>query len=139
MTTELFYLALTALLTGTLWIPYVVGQVMTNGMLTPANYKDPAAREVPHWAGRCNRAHINAVENFAPFAALVLVIHVTGASTATTVFWTVAFFWLRLAHAVFIILGIPYLRTLVFTIGWIAVVVLFFAALNGPVAPAPAG
>jgi len=34
-----------------------------------------------------------------------------------------AFFWLRLAHAVVYLLGIPYVRTLIFTLG--AVVGMF--------------
>ncbi len=38
MTPDLTYLALTAMLTGALWIPYVVSQVMTNGFLTRENY-----------------------------------------------------------------------------------------------------
>ena len=33
MTTDLKYLAYTALLTAALWIPYVISQVMTNGPL----------------------------------------------------------------------------------------------------------
>jgi len=33
-----------AILTATLWIPYVVCQVMSNGFLAPANYVDPAPR-----------------------------------------------------------------------------------------------
>ena len=73
MSPELKYLALTALLTGSLWIPYIVCQVMTNGTLQPANYVDPTPRPVPLWGQRANRAHINAVETFAPFAALVLI------------------------------------------------------------------
>ena len=34
MSVELTYLALTALLTAALWIPYIVSQVMTNGFLS---------------------------------------------------------------------------------------------------------
>ena len=34
MSPELKYLALTALLTASLWIPYIVAQVMTNGLLS---------------------------------------------------------------------------------------------------------
>jgi hypothetical protein len=37
MTSDLKYLAYTAMLTATLWIPYVVSQVKTNGPLTPGN------------------------------------------------------------------------------------------------------
>jgi hypothetical protein len=45
---------------------------------------------------------------------------------ATTAWCAIAFFWLRLAHAVVYWLGLPFIRTLVFTLGWIVVVVLFF-------------
>jgi hypothetical protein len=37
MSTELKYLALTAMLTASLWIPYIVAQVTTNGLLQPEN------------------------------------------------------------------------------------------------------
>ena len=125
MTTDLTYLAWTALLTASLWIVYIAAQVMTNGFLTPENYLDPKPRPVPLWGERANRAHLNAVESFAPFAALVLIAHVTGRADATTAFCAMAFFWLRLAHAIVYWLGLPFIRTIVFTLGWIAVVVLF--------------
>ncbi len=125
MTTDLHYLAYTALLTASLWIPYIVAQSMTNGLLAPQNYLDPTPRPVPLWGQRANRVHLNAVESFAPFAALVLMAHFVDKADATTAFWAMAFFWLRLAHAVVYWLGLPYIRTLVFTLGWIAVVALF--------------
>jgi uncharacterized MAPEG superfamily protein len=126
MSTDLKYLALTAVLTASLWIPYVVCQVMTNGPLAPPNYIDPTPRSLPLWGKRADRTYINAVETFAPFAALVIAIHLAGKADAMTAFWTMSFFWLRLAHAVVYLLGIPYLRTLIFTLGYVAVVGLFW-------------
>jgi len=126
MTTDLRYLAFTALLTAALWIPYVVAQVSTNGPLRRPNYVDPTQRPLPLWGRRADRAHLNAVEAFAPFAALVLVAHVTGKANAATAFCAASFFWLRLAHAVVYLLGIPYLRTLLFTLGFFAVVGTFW-------------
>ena len=125
MTTDLQYLAYTALLTASLWIVYIAAQVMTNGFLTPENYVDPKPRPVPLWGLRANRAHLNAVESFAPFAALVLIAHVTGRADATTAFCAAAFFWLRLVHAIVYCLAVPFIRTIVFTLGWITLVVLF--------------
>ena len=125
MSTDLKYLAFTAILTASLWIPYIVCQVMTNGFLTRENYVDPKPRPVPLWGVRANRAHLNAVESFAPFAALVLIAHVTGRADATTAFCAAAFFWLRLVHAIVYCLAVPFIRTIVFTLGWIALVVLF--------------
>jgi len=86
MTPDLKYLALTAILTAALWIPYVVCQVMTNGFLEPPNYVDPTARPVPLWGKRADRAYLNAVETFAPFAVLVLIAHVSGKADAMTAF-----------------------------------------------------
>lgn len=125
MSPELKYLALTALLTGSLWIPYVVAQVVTNGPLESANYVDPAPRKVPLWGQRANRAHINAVETFAPFAALVLLVQVAGKNDAMTAFWTTAYFWVRLAHAVIFIAAIPYIRTILFVLGYVCIIGLF--------------
>ncbi len=45
MTTDLWYLALTAMLTAALWIPYIVCQVTTNGPLSGRTTSTP--RPVP--------------------------------------------------------------------------------------------
>ncbi len=130
MSADLKYLAFTAILTASLWIPYIVCQVMTNGNLTPQNYTDPTPRAVPLWGKRADRTYLNAVEAFAPFAALVVVAHLAGKANATTAFWAMAFFWLRFAHAVVYLLGIPYLRTLLFTLGYIAVIGIFWEVVR---------
>lgn len=130
MTTDLTYLALMAFLTGTLWIPYVTAQTITNGNLKPANYRDPTPRPLPPWGIRANRAHINAVENLAPFAALILIAQVTGKADAMTALWAACFFWLRLIHAVVFLLGIPYIRTIVFTLAWVALVGIFWEVIK---------
>ena len=130
MSTDLKYLALTSILTASLWIPYIACQVMTNGNLTPQNYIDPTPRPVPLWGMRANRAYVNAVESFAPFAALVIVAHLTGKANATTAFLATSFFWLRLAHAVVYLLGIPYLRTVIYTLGFVAVIGIFWEVIK---------
>lgn len=130
MTPDLRYLAFTALLTAALWIPYVVAQVSTNGPLRRPNYVDPTARPVPLWGRRADRAQLNAVEAFAPFAALVLVAHLAGKANGVTAFCAAAFFWLRLAHAVVYLLGIPYVRTVLFTLGFFAVTGIFWQVVG---------
>jgi uncharacterized MAPEG superfamily protein len=126
MSTELKYLAYTAILTAALWIPYVAAQVKTNGFLTPGNYLDPTPRPVPLWGKRADRAYLNAVEVFAPFAALVIIAQLSGKANAVTAFWAMSFFWLRLTHAVVYLIGIPYIRTLVFVLGFVAVAGIFW-------------
>jgi uncharacterized MAPEG superfamily protein len=130
MSTDLKYLAYTAMLTAVLWIPYVIAQVATNGFLAPPDYVDPAPRPVPLWGTRAHRAYLNAVECFAPFAALVIIAHIVGKANAMTAFWATCFFWLRLAHAVVYLLAIPYVRTLVFALGFVSVAGIFWEVIK---------
>jgi uncharacterized MAPEG superfamily protein len=125
MSPELKYLALTTMLTASLWIPYIVAQVMTNGPLRPENYVDPTMRPVPLWGQRANRTHINAVETFAPFAALVILVQITNKNDSMTAFWAMSYFWIRLAHAIVFIAAIPYIRTILFVLGYVCVIGLF--------------
>jgi len=130
MSVDLKYLAFTAMLTATLWIPYIVAQVMTNGFLSPQNYVDPTPRPVPFWGQRALRVYLNALETFAPFAALVILIQLTGKANPMTAFWTMSFFWLRVAHAIVFLAAIPYIRTLIFVLGWVTVIGLFYELMK---------
>lgn len=130
MSTEMQYLAWTALLTAALWIPYAVAQVATNGPLKSENFRDPTPRPLPLWGQRAGRVQANAVESFAPYAALVLIVQVTGKADAMTAFWAGLFFWARLAHVVVYLLGLPHVRTLVFVTGFVAVAGLFYEIMR---------
>ena len=124
MKTELFYLLLTAVLTGSLWIPVVVGYVTSRGFLKPTDYV--VAPTLPEWVNRANRTHMNAVESFAPFAAVVLIAHTMGVSTTATQIAAAVYFFARAAHAVVQISGFNLLmaRTGIFSIGWTAFMVI---------------
>lgn len=130
MTPELSWLAYTAVLTALLWIPYIVGLTIQSGGISAGQYRDPTPPELPAWVKRCNRAHLNAVESIAPFAVLVIVLHLAGISTEMTVLWSMIFFYARLAHAVVYWLGIPFLRTLFFALGLISVLGLFYELMT---------
>lgn len=122
MTTELLYLLLTAILTGVLWIPVVIGYVKSRGPLKPSDYVVAPSAPLPAWVNRANRAHVNAVENLVPFAVVVLVAHAAQVSTAVTANAAAVYFYARLAHAVVHITGFSLFRarTLLFTVAWIA-------------------
>ena len=110
MTTELLYLLLTVILTGLLWIPVVIGYVVTRGPLKPDDYKVAPASPLPPWVNRANRAHVNAVENLATFAPVVLIAHAAGVTTATTVIAAAVYFYARVAHALVHITGFSQFR-----------------------------
>ena len=47
-----------------------------------------------------------------------------------TAFWAMSYFWLRVAHAVVFLAGIPYIRTLIFVLGFVCIVGLFWGLIQ---------
>jgi uncharacterized MAPEG superfamily protein len=130
MKPELFWLALTATMTGLFWIPYILNRAARRGI--PGAFQTPKMEEPSvesEWAQRARRAHGNAVENLAVFAALVLVAHLAGVSNPTTSTAAAVYFWARLGHYVVLALGIPYARTLIWTVSWVAEMVIAWQVL----------
>ncbi|CAN5166217.1 hypothetical protein BH24PSE1_BH24PSE1_13110 [soil metagenome] len=70
------------------------------------------------WALRAQRAHINMLESLVVFAILVLVAQATGRLSLTTALGANLFFWGRLAYALIYVVGVPWLRTLVWAISF---------------------
>ena len=81
-------------------------------------------------AGRATRAHRNMLENLPLFAALVLIVHVAGLSTDTSVLGAQIFVIARLAAAIIYIIGIPWLRTAVFGISVVGLVMVAWPILT---------
>jgi uncharacterized MAPEG superfamily protein len=77
------------------------------------------------WAGRAVRAHRNMLESLVLFAVLVLVAQVAGVSNAMTVLGAQLFFWGRVAHAIFYIAGIPWLRTAAWAVSVAGLILIF--------------
>jgi uncharacterized MAPEG superfamily protein len=127
MTRELFWLALTIIMTGLLWIPYIINRSQVRGLM--GSMANPSRNDKPHaaWATRLMFAHDNAVENLAIFAPLVLILNAMDYSTKWTAVACAVFFWARLAHVIVYTLGLPVFRTLAFTIGFLAQAVLALA------------
>src|SRR3954452_9031742 len=127
MTRELFWLTLTVILTGLLWVPYILNRCMVRG-LTGA-MANPSRNDKPHapWANRLMFAHDNAVENLVIFAPLVLILAQIDYSTKWTALACAVFFWSRVVHVIVYTLGLPRFRTVAFTIGFLAQAVLALA------------
>jgi uncharacterized MAPEG superfamily protein len=60
----------------------------------------------------------------------VIVAHIAGKANAMTAFWAVCFFWLRLAHAVVYLLAWPWIRTVIFTLGFVCVAGIFWEIIK---------
>ena len=127
MSRELMWLTFTVILTGVLWIPYVLDRVMVRGLW--GALANPSRDDKPQtpWAQRFYFAHTNAVDNLVVFAPLVLILDNIGYSSRGTVIACAVYFWARLAHAIVYALGVPVLRTLAFCVGFIAQAALVLA------------
>ena len=127
MTKELLWLTLTVILTGVLWIPYILDRIVVRGLM--GAMANPSRNDKPQsaWARRLYFAHTNAVENLIIFAPLVLILDALNYSTKATAIACATYFWARLAHAIVYTLGIPVLRTLAFAVGFACQVVLVLA------------
>ncbi|UWR21463.1 MAPEG family protein [Sulfitobacter sp. S190] len=129
--TELGILTCLALMAATLWVPYIIG---VNRVALPEGAPDPFERPgdlnaLPAWVHRAHRAHLNLLEQFVPFAVLVLLLDRVDGFTALTYWTAIAFFWIRVAHAVGMISGtarMP-LRPILFTLGWVCCLILGYA------------
>jgi uncharacterized MAPEG superfamily protein len=127
MTRELFWLTLTVILTGLLWVPYVLNRIQIRGL--GGAMANPSRDDKPHaeWANRLMFAHDNAIENLVVFAPLILILNAIDYSSSWTVLAAAVYFWARLAHIVIYMFGIPVFRTLTFAIAFFAQAVLALA------------
>ncbi len=94
------------------------------GLVTAAGNRDNLP-PLTGWAGRARRAHANMLENLPLFAALVLVAQVTNHANPMTALGAHLFFWARLIYAIVYVAGIPWLRTIVWVVSVIGMLMIF--------------
>lgn len=129
--TELAVLTYLALFAATLWVPYIVG---ISRLPAIEGAPDPFLRPndlstLPPWIHRAHRAHLNMLEQFVPFAVLVLLVDRMEGFTVLTYWTVIAFFWVRAFHAIGMISGkarMP-LRPILFNLGWLCCMLMGYA------------
>src|SRR5436190_9099233 len=114
MTTDLWMLVATGLLSATIPLVYGAGRAQVTGGLPWAFGNRDTTLEVAPWVHRAVRAHANLTENLAAFAILVLVAQVAGKANSTTALGAEMFFFGRVAHLVTYTAGWIYVRTAMF-------------------------
>ena len=117
MKPELMYLTWVTILTGVLWIPYILDRMVVWGLIDTVSYPAHPKSQSP-WAARLIKAHSNAIENLVIFAVLVLIAQdagVTGGAVATA---AAIYFWARVVHVLAYTFAVPWIRTLAFVVGW---------------------
>jgi uncharacterized MAPEG superfamily protein len=128
-TSELYSLTVVSAATALMWVPYVVARMTTFGVTRAIGIPGPDYLVDAPWADRARRAHLNAIENLAVFAPLVLAGAIVEFSTRVTVLSAQIYVGARLAHYIIYVAGIPVLRTIAFLAGACATLAIAIALL----------
>ena len=124
MTPDLWILLGLALLTELLTGPPLVARCRApGGVKWIFHNRDTELAGVAPWGGRAVRAHANMADNLALYAAVIGIAVATGAANGVTLAAGVVLLVARVVYAVVYIAGIPYLRTAVFAVAQIAMLV----------------
>ncbi|HMK68402.1 MAG TPA: MAPEG family protein [Stellaceae bacterium] len=124
MSPDLKFLVWSIALTAVQMVVAVLAAIQQVGLPELAGNREGLAA-VTGMAGRAHRAHRNMLESLVLFAALVLVAQVTGKANAATALGAQLFFWARLAYAFVYLGGIPWVRTGVWAVSVVGLVMIF--------------
>ena len=128
MTYELWVLALNAVILLVLYGMQGADTVLNAGKWGLGARDE--AREGSVFTGRARRTVQNQVEAMATFAPLVLVAHMLGISDTLTVWGAGLFLGARVFFVPLYLLGVPFLRTLVWGAGFAGTGMIAYAVLT---------
>ena len=123
MTPELTLLVWSAILAFVQMLVAVAGAQLQVGLPVLAGNREDLP-PIVGWAGRARRAQFNMLEYLVLFAILVLVAQIAGKTNAMTLLGCQIFFWARVAYAVVYVVGVPWLRTVVWTVSVIGLLLI---------------
>lgn len=126
MTVDLQMLLWVSVLSVLQAFPYVLALIGKVGPIRAMSYPQKDLADCPDWVQRSKKSHGNMVENIAPFAAIVLIVHVTGSANETTALGAQIFFGARVAMIVGHTAAIPFVRSLAWfvSLGGLAAIIL---------------
>jgi uncharacterized MAPEG superfamily protein len=124
MRPELYLLVWSAVLTFVQMLLAVFGALGQVGLPALAGNRD-GLPDFKGWAGRAQRAHRNMLENLVLFAVLVIVAVLANKTNSTTLLGAQLFFWARLVYAIVYVAGIPWVRTAVWTVSIVGLILIF--------------
>lgn len=91
---------------------------MQRGLQWNASARDGVAEPLTGVAARVDRASRNFLETFVFFAVAVVVVVLVQKTNSWTALGAQMYFWARLAYLPVYAAGIPYLRTLIWAVGF---------------------
>ena len=127
MTTELTYLALTLILALVQVFLPAGARTVEVGSKWNAGARDVTPTSIRPLTGRLERAQANLFETLPLFIGAVLIAHITGAESALTLWGAALYFWARLAYIPLYALGVPVVRSLVWIVSLVGLILILTA------------
>lgn len=113
---------------GLVYVLFAVTLVtLQRGLGWNASNRDGETKPLSGPAARADRASRNFLETFGFFVAAVLAVVLAQRSNAHTVLGVQLYFWARVVYLPVYTIGIPYLRTLVWTVSIVGIVMVLGA------------
>jgi uncharacterized MAPEG superfamily protein len=104
---------------------------LQRGYQWTASPRDEQVEPLRGMAGRLERALGNFSETFPLFAAVVLAAQLAGTHNALTVWGAQLYFWARVVYVPLYAAGVPLIRSLVWNVGTIGIMLLIVALFLG--------
>lgn len=127
MTTELTYLALTLILALVQVFLPAGARTVEFGSKWNAGPRDETPAAKKPLTGRLERAQANLFETLPLFIGAVLIAHVAGQNGALTLWGAALYFWARVVYVPLYAFGVPYVRSLVWTVSFAGLVMILAA------------
>jgi uncharacterized MAPEG superfamily protein len=129
MSIELKMLLFTVALFFVQLVAQIVAEILQHGLGYAVSSRDDW-KNPTGVASRIECAYFNLLETLAPFAALVLIVLYTGNANANTALGAQMYFWGRLLYFPVYISGLPWIRTIVWTISTAGIALIAFEMLK---------
>lgn len=127
MTTELTYLSLTLILALVQIFLPAGARTAEFGLKWNAGPRDKTPSSEKPLTGRLERAQSNLYETLPLFIGAVLIAHLALANGALTVWGSALYFWGRVVFIPLYALGIPFIRSLVWVVSLVGLIMVLAA------------
>ncbi len=126
MSQELLYLFGSLAILLVLILVQAASTVLVNGLSYGLGPRDQPARE-DAFAGRAKRTVNNHIEGLVLFGFAILIVEASGLNSGLTTLGAALYFWARLAYAPIYLLGVPVIRTIVWSVGLVGTLIILYA------------
>jgi uncharacterized MAPEG superfamily protein len=107
-----------------------IAGLMAYGPIRQSGARDEALEQT-RFLGRTSRAAQNQIESLALITPVILIAHLVGTNTAMTEMGSLIYLVARLVYMPVYWLGIPFIRTMIFTAGLVGIVMIAASILMG--------